>query len=181
MQTPAGEGALETAALVVNIFIAIGTIGAAAVAGALGLRARSDSAARQREAQERAARQMITVFAWWMEIEGTPGGPGVQVVNASAEAVTQLDVTIRLPNLDDTRGTTWRWKPRTGGALPFLLAGQSQRLGGALWKPDATAPHGGSVFVLTKPEWHPQVTLRWIDTEGTIWERVDHHAPKIVG
>jgi len=58
----AAGGALDDAAFVVNVVIALGTVGAASVALWLGLRARGDAARNTEDARRISRRQVIAVY-----------------------------------------------------------------------------------------------------------------------
>jgi len=58
----AAGGALDDAAFVVNVFIALGTVGAASVALWLGLRARGDAVRNTEDARRISRRQVIAVY-----------------------------------------------------------------------------------------------------------------------
>jgi hypothetical protein len=89
----AAGGALDDAAFVVNIFIALGTVGAASVALWLGVRARGDAAKREEAAQRVSRRQVIAVYRPYQTPPATAPSR-VEVVNGSSEVINTVRVQI---------------------------------------------------------------------------------------
>lgn len=168
-------GALADAGLVVNILIAVGTIGAASVALWLGVQARRASAAHTREARQKLNRQVICIY--------TPPQPGigssVEVVNASPEVVTRVVIQVRAraaAGQDPARPPAWQWRDQAltsdFSTVSYLLPGTREVREGAFWPQSSTGddPADGRTPVPVDPS-RVELELIWQDSYGDVWNK----------
>lgn len=95
------------AGLVVNVFIALGTVGAAGVALWLGLQARKASTVQEREYRQNLNRQVLCIYSpARRHIDSW-----VEVVNASPEPITSVQVQVRgnVRAADGSPQVAWAW------------------------------------------------------------------------
>jgi len=173
----AAGGALDDAAFVVNVFIALGTVGAASVALWLGLRARGDAARHAEDARRTSRRQVIAVYRPRAALPG--GQPArVEIVNGSSEVINTVRIQIGYhPWASGNQPTAW--VSAGEGVVPYLLSGAMRAEEGDFrptgppdWQPDMTST--------VRPDF-PDSTLRiqltWIDSRGMYWARNNSEEP----
>lgn len=173
MQLLADGGALADAGLVVDILIAVGTIGAALVALRLGVQAQRATGAQECAARMKLNRQVLCLYVR----DNAGQRPGIQVVNASPEPVTHLlvQVTALAPSDEMEGNVWWEWDNKALNGYPtmsYLLSGAVRELSGAFrprLDPDADpVSRRGSGAVDVDGV---SVSLTWQDAYGDVWQK----------
>lgn len=157
---------LDTATLLTNVCIAIGTIGAAGTALWLGLSARSAENRAASEARSAEVGQVIAVFTQ----SGTADGSWVEIVNACSSIITNVRLIV---THDGPRGALqWRWSDENeAGFRAYVQSGEVQRLAGAFWGeltggipvPSSLLDDAGLSAV--------ELQMTWQDIHGRWWSR----------
>jgi hypothetical protein len=130
--SPSGPGA-HHASLWIELATAIGTVLAMVVALWLVYRG-------ERKAARFNSRQVIAVKRWADEPHDArfPEPVGVELVNASTGAITEVEALIPLP---ESAGDPTVWTSDSSGDLPYLLSGGDIVLRGRLTDPRLTREH----------------------------------------
>lgn len=176
MTTLADGGALADATFVVNLAIAVGTIGAASVALWLGVRAANAERRRELDAQVRGRRQTFAVFL--PRVDGTVPTSGVEVVNGSDEAISGIAVLATILPSAAQPDAQWRM---FGDAeeypnVRYLLAGERRVVLGR-FQSVTKAPDDPEFSIWPKRPNDISVQISWLDTRGAGWTRVDLNEP----
>ncbi len=174
----AAGGALDDAALVVNVFIALGTVGAASVALWLDLRARGDAARNTEDARRISRRQVIAVY------RPRPAPPvdspaRVEVVNGSSEVINTVRVQVFFqPWASGANNTSATWVGSGEGFAPYLLSGSMHAEQGDFRPLDLHSRVDMTSTVLTEfPHSTVRIQLTWIDSRGLYWARNNSEEP----
>lgn len=180
----ASGGALDDANFAIQVVVAIGTLGAATAAVWLGLRAEGEKKRQRRDAAHWNARQVISVIRPWVRSgDGPPsgGGPALEIVNGSTEAITNVRAEIAAeprgadPAAELRDNIGWEWSRDVTPRADYLLPSQSEYLRG----------HGMRNGVrVHRLKWiEDEVTfhtlIAWLDGHGTHWTRYYNGEPFI--
>lgn len=171
---------MDVASLVVNIFIALGTIGAASVALWLGIQAQRASIGQAREARQKLTRQVIAIYH-------PPYGessPSVEVINASQEVITRVMVHVSVsiyPEPEDPSDQlAWDWEDKIPTSdfsnIGYLLPAANAILHGRFRRgqPDVSAEPGTPdprPFVDDVTPYDVDLELIWEDSYGDVWNK----------
>lgn len=177
----ADGGAIADWTLVADWFVAVGTVGAVAVALTLGVRTFRDDARRQQRAQRMAAFQVVAVLETDGIVNGFARKPRIAIGNGTDSTIMQVDVNVVIdPDPKGALGWEWRWDHNVS-QVAFVLPRQSTSLRGAAFPTSADEPdHSGEPVVA---EWMLptlRVTLTWTDAFGARWERVNISPPQLL-
>lgn len=174
VMTLAGGGDYTVPNLVINVFIAVGTIAAAVVAAWLGLQAQRASRVQAREARLKNNRQVIGVY----KTAGEGGGPTVEVINAGPEVITRVVVEVHhRPTVQgtDVLPLVWEWADPVLAEHPtvdYLLPGGRVDLAGS-FRPRTESgadPVDGPAPVSVETQ-AVDLGLIWEDSYGQVWNK----------
>jgi hypothetical protein len=188
----AAGGTLDDWQFVVNLLVAVGTVGAVIVSLMLARRASRLRHAEHERDQLVSARQVVAVLRRSSRSDAeAPTSSRVRVVNSGPTTILDVQVKVALHTdhgaPDDAPSTAWRWVWERRDWLDFLEPGGREDLRGGLVpkSSDESDNHDNPVAherpdSSVIPAWAKDqilLTVTWQDGHGMRWSRTNNQEP----
>jgi hypothetical protein len=173
----AQASAFDVASLVVNAFVAFGTLSAAAIALWLGLAGMSETAARMNRLERAERRQVTLKVSQTNDHRPLTDKAIVEVINDSSGLILNVSVELSM-NVDQPGGFQWGERPQ-----PTHVAARSSETGTGIFyfgvRDGESKALGDRTITLPKPE-EIRWSLGWQDADGRWWGRADGGEPVVM-
>lgn len=173
----------ETAQLIADWLVAVGTLAAAAAAVGIAIWASKQDRKRRGEEQRRQRRQIQAVFHHAYEDRSRPGiTPYVRIVNGSNELVTELRVEVAIHYSDEQGARQWWWMPQPDRyqlemVYDIAFPGDDFTEYGNVWPATRDVPPPLTNPAHFEASERPALLLCWFDAAGIYWARQGDSEP----